>query len=108
MENVGKIEKEQSFRIKDIFRSALENNFEPMMMGIDIGRNIHKIKYYFYIKEEFFRENDNVNSKNFFDSEKMEELIQKLDSFGLEIKGFTIPYSNCNKNSMINLYFFES
>lgn len=50
MSKIGKIEKEQENVIKKFFDRALYNDFDPMMIGIDINKNIQKIKYYFQTK----------------------------------------------------------
>lgn len=107
MGTMGKVEKEQVKRIKNVFRIASDSDFEPMMMGVDIGKEVHKIKYYFQINENFFKGNDYYKLRCLSNSLDMERLIQKLTTLGLEIKGFTIPYLSYNTHSMTNLYFCE-
>lgn len=107
MGKMEKVERKQVDRIKNIFKIALDNDFEPMMLGINIRKEISSIKYYFQTNEKFFKRNDYYKLKYFSDSKEMEKNIQQLIALGLEIKGFTIPYSNRNMRSAINLYFCE-
>lgn len=101
------IRKNQVHKIKSIFRLALANNFEPMMVGIDIGTDVHKIKYYFQINENLLKSNIYCKLRFLSSSEETLKLIKKLAASGLEIKGFTIPYSSSTSHSMVNLYFSE-
>lgn len=104
---IGKIEKEQVNRIKNIFKIVSTNEYEPMMIGIDIEKSVYKIKYYFQINEKFFEKNDYYKLGCLTNSAEIEEIIRKCMTLGLEIRGFTIPYYNHNTHSMINLYFCE-
>lgn len=107
MGTIGKTNKEQVDRIKKFFKIASTNEYEPMMLGIDIGKKIYKIKYYFQINENLFEKNDYYKLKSLTNSVEIEEIIQKFMTLGLKMKGFTIPYYSHNTHSMINLYFCE-
>lgn len=107
MSKIGKIGKEQENIIKKFFDRALYNDFDPMMIGIDINRNIQKIKYYFQTKEKFSKEHIQYKFSNLVNSRMVDEIVRKMDSLGLKMKGFTIPYTEKNIYSIMNIYFCE-
>ncbi len=107
MSKIGKIEKEQENVIKKFFDRALYNDFDPMMIGIDINKNIQKIKYYFQTKEKYSKEHIQYKFSNLVNSKRVDDIVRKMDSLGLKIRGFTIPYTENNIYSMMNIYFCE-
>lgn len=77
----------------------MDNFFESMMIGIDFDLEIQKVKYYFVKNSK-----EKINYKN---NKLTKEFIQKIENYGLILKGFAVSFCNHNDEWNINFYFCE-
>lgn len=85
--------------LKEIFDISMDNFFESMMIGIDFDLEIQKVKYYFVKNSK-----EKINYKN---NKLTKEFIQKIENYGLILKGFAVSFCNHNDEWNINFYFCE-